>query len=76
MNVIAQGVALEKRATVNDVATLGYASLNGGTTGGSGGTTVQVSTLAALTTAAASSAKSIIIITGMCTSTIPDKPRV
>jgi len=61
------GVALEKRATVNDVATLGYAALNGGTTGGSGGTTVQVSTLAALTTAAASSAKSIIVITASMT---------
>jgi len=61
------GAALEKRATVNDVATVGYAALNGGTTGGSGGTTVQVSTLAALTAAAAATTKSIIVITASLT---------
>lgn len=57
-----------KAASYNDVATLGYASLNGGTTGGSGGTVVQVSTLDQLTSAAASSTKSIIVITRKSTS--------
>ncbi|KAF9498342.1 pectin lyase-like protein [Pleurotus eryngii] len=44
---------LEKRAGVNDVATLGYATLNGGTSGGSGGPTTVVTSLSALTSAVA-----------------------
>lgn len=43
--------AIEKRATISDAATLGYASQNGGTTGGSGGTVTTVSTLAQFTAA-------------------------
>ncbi|KAJ7148541.1 pectate lyase [Mycena crocata] len=50
-HVLASPAAIVKRATVNDVATLGYATLNGGTTGGSGGTSTTVTTLAALTAA-------------------------
>lgn len=42
---------IEKRATISDAATLGYASQNGGTTGGSGGTVTTVSTLAQFTAA-------------------------
>lgn len=44
-------VKIEKRATISDAATLGYASTNGGTTGGSGGTVTTVSTLAQFTAA-------------------------
>ncbi|KAG6915666.1 hypothetical protein DXG01_010496 [Tephrocybe rancida] len=53
---------LEKRAAVGDVATVGYATLNGGTSGGSGGTVTTVTTLAALTSAVTGTAKKIVII--------------
>lgn len=42
---------IEKRASISDAATLGYASQNGGTTGGSRGTVTTVSTLAQFTAA-------------------------
>ncbi|KAF8994588.1 pectate lyase B [Cyathus striatus] len=60
-------VELAKRAAVTDVATVGYATLNGGTTGGSGGTTTTVTTLAALTSAVAGNAKKTVIISGTIT---------
>ncbi|KAF9465581.1 pectate lyase B [Collybia nuda] len=55
---------LVKRASVGEVANIGYATLNGGTSGGSGGTTTTVTTLAALTSAVAGTAKKIVIISG------------
>lgn len=55
---------LEKRASVNDVANIGWATVNGGTSGGSGGAVTTVSTLAALTSAVAGSAKKVVVITG------------
>ncbi|KAJ7983172.1 pectate lyase [Mycena polygramma] len=64
---ISAAPSIVKRATVNDVATLGYATLNGGTTGGSGGTTTTVTTLAALTAAVAGSAKKVVLISGTIT---------
>ncbi|EEB97210.1 hypothetical protein MPER_03518, partial [Moniliophthora perniciosa FA553] len=48
---------LEKRASVNDAANIGYATLNGGTSGGSGGTQTTVTSLSALTSALSGSAK-------------------
>ncbi|KAM0330964.1 hypothetical protein ACHAQA_003921 [Verticillium albo-atrum] len=42
---------IEKRATISEVATLGYASTNGGTSGGAGGTVTTVSTLPQFTAA-------------------------
>ncbi|KAI5778004.1 putative pectate lyase A [Geopyxis carbonaria] len=55
---------LVKRAAVSDVADIGYATLNGGTTGGSGGTTTTVTTLAQLTAAVTGDAKKIVIVSG------------
>ncbi|CAK5283350.1 unnamed protein product [Mycena citricolor] len=45
VQLLAVSATVVKRATVNDVATVGYATLNGGTTGGSGGPTTTVTTL-------------------------------
>ncbi|KAJ7595073.1 polysaccharide lyase family 1 protein [Mycena floridula] len=56
-----------KRASTSDVATVGYATLNGGTTGGSGGTTTTVTTLDALTAAVTGAGKKIVIISGTIT---------
>ncbi|KAF8920745.1 polysaccharide lyase family 1 protein, partial [Mucidula mucida] len=56
-----------KRASVSDTASIGYATLNGGTTGGSGGTTTTVTTLSALTSAVSGTAKKIVIISGTIT---------
>ncbi|KAJ7247062.1 pectate lyase [Mycena rebaudengoi] len=68
--IISATPPLVKRATVNDVATLGYATLNGGTTGGSGGPTTTVSTLAALTSAVAGDAKKIVLVSGTITGNV------
>lgn len=56
-----------KRASVSDVATVGYATLNGGTTGGHGGPTTTVTTLSALTSAVAGDSPKIVIISGTLT---------
>ncbi|KAL5485615.1 hypothetical protein ACEPAI_6656 [Sanghuangporus weigelae] len=56
-----------KRTSVNDVATLGFATLNGGTTGGSGGPVMTVTTLDELTDAVASDDPKIVIIQGTIT---------
>ncbi|KAK1218183.1 hypothetical protein PQX77_019142 [Marasmius sp. AFHP31] len=58
---------VEKRASTNDVANIGYATLNGGTTGGSGGTVTTVTSLSALTSAVAGSGKKVVIISGTIT---------
>jgi pectate lyase len=64
---VVYAVTIEKRASANDVANIGYATLNGGTSGGSGGTTTTVSTLAALTSAVAGDSKKIVIVSGTIT---------
>ncbi|KAI5847513.1 putative pectate lyase [Tricharina praecox] len=50
-----------------EAASVGYATLNGGTTGGIGGTVTTVTTLAALTAAVAGDAKKIVLISGTIT---------
>ncbi|KXN88338.1 putative pectate lyase A [Leucoagaricus sp. SymC.cos] len=58
---------INRRASVDDVATVGYATLNGGTTGGSGGSQTTVSTLDDLTAAVQGNDKKIVIIDGTIT---------
>ncbi|KAF9446803.1 polysaccharide lyase family 1 protein [Macrolepiota fuliginosa MF-IS2] len=64
---VASAGLIQKRASVSDVASVGYATLNGGTTGGSGGTQTTVTTLDALTSAVTGSAKKIVIVSGVIT---------
>ncbi|KAF9530944.1 pectate lyase [Crepidotus variabilis] len=67
IQVVSATPPLQKRASVSDVATLGYATLSGGTTGGSGGTSTTVTTLSALTAAVSGTAKKTVIISGTIT---------
>ncbi|KAG8696508.1 hypothetical protein FRC09_008470 [Ceratobasidium sp. 395] len=57
---------IQKRATTSDQATIGYATLSGGTTGGGTATPVTVATLDALKDALAGGSK-VIIISGTIT---------
>ncbi|KAG8737250.1 hypothetical protein FRC10_008400 [Ceratobasidium sp. 414] len=57
---------IEKRAATSDKATVGYATLSGGTTGGGSVTPVTVTTLDALKTALASGGK-VVLISGTIT---------
>jgi pectate lyase len=56
--------SIEKRAAISDVATVGFATLNGGTTGGNGGPTTTVSTLAQYTAAVADDTARIVVVSG------------
>ncbi|KAI9697341.1 MAG: hypothetical protein M1820_007847 [Bogoriella megaspora] len=65
--VVEDGVSKAKRAaaaSVTDAASIGYATLNGGTKGGAGGSTTTVSSLAALTSAVTGDDPKIIVISG------------
>ncbi|KAL7275535.1 hypothetical protein RUND412_001519 [Rhizina undulata] len=59
---------LTKRASTSDVASIGYATLNGGTTGGAGGTVTTVTTLDDLLAAVLGDDPKIIIISGTISS--------
>ncbi|KAF4574366.1 phosphoribosylaminoimidazole carboxylase ade2 [Pleurotus pulmonarius] len=67
IQIVSASPVIEKRASVNDVANIGYATLNGGTSGGSGGTTTVVTSLSALTSAVSGSAKKVVVIQGTIT---------
>ncbi|CAA7269160.1 unnamed protein product [Cyclocybe aegerita] len=67
IQIVSGAPELVKRASPSDVANLGYATLNGGTTGGAGGTTTTVSSLAALTAAVSGTSKKIVIVSGTIT---------
>lgn len=54
----------KRAASLEDVATTGYATMNGGTTGGKGGKTIEVSTLKDLEAAVKGDDAAIVLITG------------
>jgi|SRR5690242_242802 len=57
--------SIEKRAAgLQDVATVGYATTNGGTTGGKGGKTIKVASVSELQAAVKGDSAAIILITG------------
>ncbi|KAK0455658.1 uncharacterized protein EV420DRAFT_1765319, partial [Desarmillaria tabescens] len=58
----APATEIVKRTSTSESASVGYATLNGGTTGGAGGTTTTVTTLAALTSAVPGDSAKIVII--------------
>ncbi|KAG8738826.1 hypothetical protein FRC10_006437 [Ceratobasidium sp. 414] len=58
---------LDKRASVSDKATIGFATLNGGTTGGGSATPVTVTTLAALKAAVTGDAAKVVLVSGTIT---------
>jgi pectate lyase len=55
---------LIRRADSSEVASVGYASTNGGTTGGRGGSVITVSTLSALKSAVSGSSAATVIVSG------------
>ncbi|KAF8602569.1 pectate lyase B [Ceratobasidium sp. AG-I] len=57
-------ISLEKRASISDKATLGYATTNGGTTGGGSVTPVTISTLSGLKTALSGNMPAVVIVSG------------
>lgn len=61
---LTQGTPIVKRADANEAATIGFATLNGGTTGGAGGPSTTVTTLAALKACASTSGPAICIVSG------------
>ncbi|KAF8920828.1 pectate lyase [Mucidula mucida] len=67
VSVLSAPTTLLKRASISDVASVGYATLNGGTTGGAGGTTTTVTTLDELTSAVEGSDAKIVIVSGTIT---------
>jgi pectate lyase len=59
-----RSVITKRAASLEDVATTGYATMNGGTTGGKGGKTIEVSTLKDLEAAVKGDDAAIVLITG------------
>ncbi|KAL5478366.1 hypothetical protein ACEPAI_2550 [Sanghuangporus weigelae] len=58
---------LARRQSTDEVATVGYATLNGGTSGGAGGTVTTVTTLDELTSAVEGNDAKIVIVSGTIT---------
>lgn len=63
INVKRAGLA-KRAASLEEVATSGFATQNGGTSGGKGGKTIEVSSLSELTAAVKGDDAAIILITG------------
>ncbi|KAH7303259.1 pectate lyase B [Rhizoctonia solani] len=67
LGVASANPIVEKRASTSDKATVGYATLSGGTTGGGSASPVTVTTLAALKTAVAGNTAKAVIISATIT---------
>ncbi|KAG8723863.1 hypothetical protein FRC09_001442 [Ceratobasidium sp. 395] len=67
LGVVSASPVVEKRASTSDKATVGYATLSGGTTGGGSASPVTVTTLAALKTAVTGNTAKVVIISGTIT---------
>ncbi|KAG8700615.1 hypothetical protein FRC11_012798 [Ceratobasidium sp. 423] len=61
---VASPTPLEKRASITDKATIGFATLSGGTTGGGSATPVTVTTLDALRSAVSGNSAKVVLISG------------
>ncbi|KAG9081670.1 hypothetical protein FS749_007499, partial [Ceratobasidium sp. UAMH 11750] len=66
LGVVSASPVVEKRAATSDKATVGYATLSGGTTGGGSASPVTVTSLSALKTALASGGK-VVLVSGTIT---------
>ncbi|KAG8735945.1 hypothetical protein FRC10_009962 [Ceratobasidium sp. 414] len=66
LGVVSANPIVEKRAATSDKATVGYATLSGGTTGGGSASPVTVTSLAALKSALASGNK-VVLVSGTIT---------
>ncbi|CAE6458491.1 unnamed protein product [Rhizoctonia solani] len=55
---------VEKRASTGDRATIGYATLSGGTTGGGSASAVTVTSLSALKSAVSGNSAKVVIVSG------------
>ncbi|KAF2710947.1 polysaccharide lyase family 1 protein [Pleomassaria siparia CBS 279.74] len=64
-----RGTLAKRAAALTDIATVGYATQNGGTTGGKGGTTTTVSSFAQFTAAVEGDEKKIVVVSGPIAST-------
>ncbi|CAE6457208.1 unnamed protein product [Rhizoctonia solani] len=64
LNVTSANPLVEKRASTSDKATLGYATLSGGTTGGGSASPVTVTNLSGLKAAVSGNNAKVIIISG------------
>ncbi|KAG8688816.1 hypothetical protein FRC11_004721 [Ceratobasidium sp. 423] len=61
---VASPAPLEKRASITDKATIGFATLNGGTTDGGSATPVTIATLNALRSAVSGNSAKVVLISG------------
>ncbi|CUA74812.1 hypothetical protein RSOLAG22IIIB_11509 [Rhizoctonia solani] len=64
LGVVSANPIVEKRASTSDRATVGYATLSGGTTGGGSASPVTVTSLSALKSAVSGNSAKVVIISG------------
>ncbi|CEL54476.1 hypothetical protein RSOLAG1IB_07079 [Rhizoctonia solani AG-1 IB] len=67
LGVASANPIVEKRASASDKATIGYATLSGGTTGGGSASPVTVTSLSALKSAVSGNGAKVVIISGTIT---------
>ncbi|CEL61316.1 putative pectate lyase A OS=Neosartorya fumigata (strain ATCC MYA-4609 / Af293 / CBS 101355 / FGSC A1100) GN=plyA PE=3 SV=1 [Rhizoctonia solani AG-1 IB] len=67
LGVVSANPLLQKRASTSESASLGYATLSGGTTGGGSATPVTVTTLDELKNAVTGNAAKVVVISGSIT---------